>query len=153
SLDSEQDYAGTEACIKLFEEEYSRINVEAPASDPHVPLEEILKSGRGLVDALYSHYPALMLKMMGSLTFYVRDLGKAVEFSLPHKRVREIGASEQECDISVSSQPLDYFFRFTWGGQTLTVSARYSIRRKFPIWLRHRILLALNNAELYLKLK
>jgi len=51
-------------------------------------------------------------------------------------------------DLVMNSQPLWFAFKFPYGTQTLGVSARYTLLRNIGNWRLHRILFAMNNAEI-----
>ncbi len=58
---------------------------------------------------------------------------------------------DDDTDMVVNSQPLQFAFAFPYGVQTLGVSSRLVLRKNEGNWAKHRVLLSLYNADLYLK--
>jgi len=77
------------------------------------------------------------------------DLETSVRFALATGDFEFV--ETDDCDLVVNSQPLQFAFAFLFGVQTLGVSSRLVLRKNEGNWARHRVLLSLYNAELYLK--
>jgi hypothetical protein len=52
--------------------------------------------------------------------------------------------------LVINSQPFWFGLKFSFGMQTLGVSARFSLLRNFNNWKLHRLLFSLNNGGAYL---
>ena len=72
-----------------------------------------------------------------------------IELDLARGRLRPTPGAA--ADISLYAQPLLFALQFPFGLQTLGVSARLTVRANAANWRRHRILLSIYNAELYLR--
>ena len=86
------------------------------------------------------------------MTVRIGDLEKTVVFDL---RRGTFGDAERATptDLEINSQPLHFAFSNPFGVQTLGVSGRFRMRANAGNWMRHRVLFALNNAQIYLKPK
>lgn len=143
----------SQSSLAKFDEAYRKL--DAVQLDPSVviPTDEILGAFRTLMKDLAEKYGALTRLSLGRLTAYVPDLNECLYFSVRDGRAGLFKGKKEECDLIVNSQPLYYCFKYSWGGQTLTVSARVFVQKRFTTWLLYRIVFALNNAEIYLRLK
>lgn len=121
-------------------------------SDP-VPVEAIAEAFEKRRTQLNEVFPGFLLRKLKKVTAYIPDLNKNLEFSLASGLFRELPPDEEQFDIKVCAQPLDFAFRHTWGLQTLGVSGRYLIKRNQQVWRWYRIITSMNNAEFYLKPK
>jgi len=115
------------------------------------PIEEIFEAYRQLAERIRERYPALLLRMLRSVTVRIPDLGKTISFRLADGAIREVAAAA--ADLEINSQPLWFGFKFPFGMQTLGVSARGRLLNNFRNWKIHRVLFALNNGGIYLRLK
>ena len=82
----------------------------------------------------------------------ILDLNKTYLFNF--KEINSYEVAKDSADMSMNSQPLFYCFKFTWGIQTLGVSARYKIFDPSfidNVWKYYRIITSLNNAEISTK--
>jgi hypothetical protein len=117
---------------------------------PSVPLETIRGQFEQLSDTLRDRYTSFVLRSLQPFQVYIPDLQITVSFSLATRSMEE---SRQPPDLEINSQPLSFGFSSPFGFQTLGVSARYILHRNFRNWRNHRVLFALNNAEVYLRPK
>ncbi|MFY0538012.1 hypothetical protein [Nannocystis pusilla] len=79
----------------------------------------------------------------------VRDLEVTLRLDLARGRCEPVTGGK--VDVEVCGQPLLFALTQPFGLQTLGVSARLVVRRGAKNWRRHRILLSMFNAEVYLR--
>jgi UDP-MurNAc hydroxylase len=125
----------------------SRLPLEEP---PVVPAAEIIEEVAAFHATVRERYPSVLLRAIAPLTVFVPDLKIALEIDVAHGRAKEVELDESECDLSVYSQPLWFTFKFPFGAETLAVSGRLTVRRRFANWQRFKRLCILNSAEIYL---
>ncbi len=118
-----------------------------------IPLKTIEKSFLERRTQLKKYFPTLIINKLGRLNIYIPDLQKNVQLSIAQGIFQETKLDQQNFDLQIHSQPLEFAFRFKWGIQTLGVSARYFIKNNHSTWRWYRIVSSMNNAEFYLKLK
>jgi hypothetical protein len=116
-----------------------------------IPLDEIKRSFEQFAKEIHARYPKLLISFLKPLTFYIEDLDKSVEISVYSKEFREVNISKTDVDILVNSQPLDFAFKFPFGFETLSISARFVVLNNYRNWMRLKRISILNNAEIYLK--
>jgi UDP-MurNAc hydroxylase len=122
------------------------VDYDKPTS---VGLDEIEASFRSLCEGLHAKYPGWVLGLLGAVSARVPDLEVTVRFEFASRSFELV--DEHEADLVVFGQPLLFTFRFPYGIQTLGVSARPVVHSGESNWARHRMLLSMYNAELYLK--
>ncbi|MDB4930488.1 MAG: hypothetical protein JWM10_2972 [Myxococcaceae bacterium] len=99
---------------------------------------------------IHDRYPDTLLAALRPVRVHVPDLGVHLEFSVARQTLRRVEAGDGD-DLVVNSQPLHFAFAHPFGVQTLGVSARFRLPRAHLNWKLHRILFAMNNAEVYLR--
>lgn len=110
---------------------------------------DIEQAFRALSTHLQEMYP-LMLSLLGAVVVRIPDLETVVRWRLATGELTVLD-STASADLEIASQPLWFAFKFPFGVQTLGVSGRYKVLRKPRNWQAHRILFAMNNAEVYLR--
>jgi hypothetical protein len=120
-----------------------------------VALETVENAFLDRYEQLRKVFPKIILNKLKLMRVFIPDLNKVVSLSLADGTffVTKEDATNADFDIQINSQPLFFAFKFTWGLQTLGVSARFLIKNKFEVWKWYRIITSLNNAEIYLKPK
>ena len=114
-----------------------------------VPLEQIEKAFHERAADLLEKFPRLLLTWLRPVIVRLSDLDKTVRFSVANQSF-EVIDDPTPPDLEMNSQPLAFGFQTPFGVQTLGVSARFRVLRNERNWRLHRIVFALNNAELYL---
>jgi hypothetical protein len=117
---------------------------------PPATLPEIRDALARLSARLREHYPKLFLRAwLRPVSVEIVDLATTIELDLVtgHLRLTPGAAA----DLSLYAQPLLFALQFPFGVQTLGVSARLTVRANASNWRRHRILLSMYNAEVYLR--
>jgi UDP-MurNAc hydroxylase len=143
---------GAEHDSSLALARFSRLpGIDQRAYDPieRRPLPDIVAAYDGLSAQLRDRYPMLLLRGLRRVTIRIPDLDTTVAFRLAKGPLEEIhGATEP--DLVINSQPLWFGLKFSFGMQTLGVSARFRLLRNFNNWKFHRMLFSLNNGGVYL---
>src|SRR5262249_956999 len=140
-----------EASLRRFDEAYETFDRLAVNAPEPVPLAEIEAVFRSLCLDLRRKYPRTVLRALRPFSVHILDLGKRLSFSIGTGRIEDI--RDGRVDMDVYSQPLWFAFKYSYGVQTLGVSARLTLRSGIRHWQAHRILFAMNNAEVYLRPK
>jgi hypothetical protein len=117
-----------------------------------IPLPKIAEAFQIFVQQLHEKYPKIFLRLLEPIRVYIPDLETKVVFSISTGMFQE-AVDTEEADLMINSQPFHFCFNYPYGVQTLGVSARFTLLRNFRNWRLHRILFALNNAEIYLRPK
>ena len=116
-----------------------------------ITLDELNDSWLLFCKNLHDRYPNWILKKLGVVTVWIKDLKVALSLDVLNSNLISLENNENP-DIELNSQPLHFAFKFAYGIQTLGVSARVVVNR-FDNWKWYRLLASLNNAEIYLKPK
>jgi UDP-MurNAc hydroxylase len=136
--------------LERYDELYARFD-ELPFDTPApVPPAEIARAFEELARHLHDKFPRLLLRALGPLSVFIPDLETSVIFSVAHGWLREVRDYDAP-DLRIHSQPLQFCFARPYGAQTLAISGRYQVLRHARRWRAYRALLALNNAEVYLR--
>lgn len=133
---------------------YNQVYAALPALplDPVPPasLAEIAAALTQLHAQLAEHYPPwLLAAWLRPVTVQLLDLDEIVELDLAHGQWRRTPSAAP--DLSLHAQPLLFALQHPFGVQTLGVSARVTVHANAANWRRHRILLSMFNAEVYLR--
>ncbi len=117
---------------------------------PPATLADITAALTRLGARLGELYPRWFLRgWLRPVSVEIVDLACTIELDLASGRLRTTpGAC---ADVSLYAQPLLFALQFPFGLQTLGVSARLTVRANAANWRRHRILLSMYNAEVYLR--
>jgi hypothetical protein len=147
TYDTAQAYDSTPA-LERYDALYATLDRQPYDPVDTVPLPKVAEAFGAMSRLLRERYPAVMLRMLRPVSVRIPDLNATASFSIARGSFEVTAAGE--ADLVVRSQPLHFAFANPYGVQTLGVSARFTIRRNHLNWRLHRILFALNNAELYL---
>jgi UDP-MurNAc hydroxylase len=133
---------------------YDRVYTGLPTLplDPVPPasLADIAAALTKLHAQLVEFYPPwLLATWLRPVTTHILDLGEIVEIDLARGQWRRTLCAAP--DLSLNAQPLLFALQHPFGVQTLGVSARLTVHANAANWRRHRILLSMYNAELYLR--
>lgn len=129
---------------------YSRFDA-IPYDVPRiVPLSQIVEAFHALVRDLRQRYPLLLLRRLHPLRIRIPDLDVMIDIGIANDSITQVAMNER-ADVIIYSQPLHYCLAHTWGMGTLTISGRFLLVRNVRNWKIHKALLALNNAEVYLR--
>ncbi len=136
--------------LARYDELYSSVDDLRYDVPPVVPVSQLADSFHTLVRDLRQRYPQFLLHRMRPLRVRVPDLNTTVDVEIANDSISDAG-STAEPDVVIYSQPLHYCFTQTWGMGTLTISGRFTLAGNSRKWGLHKALLALNNAEVYLR--
>jgi hypothetical protein len=140
----------SEPNVRRFEDLFGDLTRRPLEQPPLVKVEEIVEQVAAFHAGLRGRYPAVLLRTIAPMTVFVPDLRVALEIDVARGHAREVALDESSCDMSVYSQPLWFTFKFPFGAETLAVSGRLVVRRRFANWQRFKRLCILNSAEIYL---
>ena len=117
---------------------------------PPASLAEVSAALTRLHAQLAEHYPPWLLSTwLRPVTIHILDLNEIVEIDLARGQWRHTPCAAP--DLSLHAQPLLFALTHPFGVQTLGVSARVTVHANAANWRRHRILLSMFNAEVYLR--
>ena len=116
-------------------------------------IDEIEASFHTRVSDLKRKFPGSALRVLRPLVVGVEDLGVRVVMSFADGTFEVDDGEVAHADAVMNSQPLWFMLSQPFGMQTLGVSGRYRLtdEQSFGNWRRHRILFAMDNAEIHLR--
>jgi UDP-MurNAc hydroxylase len=144
---------GPHAAIEFWDRAFDGVaRQEHLASEP-MRLDEIEASFHSRVRDLRRKFPTTALRVLQPLTVDVTDLDVRIVMSFAEGSFEVDPGQASRADVIMNSQPLWFMLSQPFGMQTLGVSGRYRLtdERSFGNWRRHRILFAMDNAEVYLR--
>ncbi|MFL6672748.1 MAG: MBL fold metallo-hydrolase [Massilia sp.] len=142
---------GNNRALSRWLELYDQINGFEYTSDPPVALDEIQVLAREFSNSLRRYFPAIVLRRVKPLKFYIRDLGLIAEFDLMSGALKQLADPQEHADVLVNSQPLAASFKFPFGFETLAVSGRLLVQNNFKNWQWLKNITILWNNQLYLR--
>lgn len=138
------------AALRRYDETYADLPALPLDPVPPASLADITAALAKLGQRLRDRYPPLLLRAwLRPVTVQLVDLGATIELDLPRGHLRLTPGAAP--DVSLHAQPLLFALQQPFGLQTLGVSARLRVHQNLANWRRHRILLSMYNAELYLR--
>lgn len=141
-----------EPSLRRFDEAYASFGRLTATTPPRVELADIEAAFHGLCVDLRHRYPKGLLRALRPFSVHIVDLRKKRSFAVSTGEVSDFDEL-LATDLDVYSQPLWFAFKYAYGVQTLGVSARVMLRSGVRNWQAHRVLFAMNNAEVYLRPK
>jgi len=151
TYDSSASYDSARALTK-YDSLYDTIDqfpYDTPAAVQLPPIEEAFHL---MVSHLRDKYPDPIIRMLRAVVVKLPDIDKTVTFSIATDSFSEVESSQLP-DLIMGSQALYFCFFRPYGLQTLSNSAQHSVVRNLTNWRIHRALFALNNAQVYGRLK
>ncbi len=136
--------------LARFEADYRTLPQQPIDTAATIPAEDLREAFAKLVTRLQDRYPSWVLNRLKPVTVDVPDIGVGIRFRFATGAF-EVGPRNPEADLIVNSQPLLFAFSYPFGVQTLGVSGRFFVQNNFANWRRHRILMSMYNAEIYLR--
>jgi UDP-MurNAc hydroxylase len=136
--------------IGVYQAAFDSLATKEMAAAPVVPLVDIEAAFHKLASFVKVHYTGLYLRTLKPVTVSIGDLDTTIVFDLRRCTFQIVGRGTP-VDLEINSQPLHFAFSNPFGVQTLGVSGRFRMRANARNWMRHRVLFALNNAQIYLK--
>lgn len=138
------------AALRRHDETYADLG--ALPLDPVAPatLPQLAAALAALSARLAELYPRWFLRAwLRPVTAHLVDLDETIELDLATGHLRSTPGAG--ADLSLHAQPLLFALQQPFGVQTLGVSARVTVHANAANWRRHRILLSMYNAEVYLR--
>jgi UDP-MurNAc hydroxylase len=140
------------ACLARFDAAYAGLAAAPTTRPPVVPFGDIAAAFARITAHLRERYGTLALAPLRPFVVAIPDLECRARFGVRDARVALVDATTP-VDLTVCSQPLHFAFSHPFGVQTLGVSARFTLHANARNWALHRVLFAMNNAEIYLRPK
>lgn len=139
--------------LDYYDEMFAQAMVDAALSTPAplVERDDLQIAFRALAHDLHDRYPAFVLSRIAPITIAIADIQTNAVFDFSTQTFAWRRFDPAAADIEVNSQPLHFMLSHSYGLQTLGVSARYKLHRNESNWKRLRVLMAMNNAEVYLR--
>jgi UDP-MurNAc hydroxylase len=138
--------------LARYEENSSKLKSLAYDVPPVVAFPQLSNAFHTLVQNLRARYPQFLLRRLRPLRVRIPDLDITVEIAIANGSMTEAETDPQH-DAIIYSQPLYYCLAQSWGMGTLTISGRFILLKNQRNWQVHKALFALNNAEVYLRLR
>jgi hypothetical protein len=115
----------SEEAVGLYRHDFERV-LTAPklVSSSSTSLEELNAAAAAYSKRCLVKNNRAKLLALPAFRCYLTDLGRSLEYSFGRGLI-EVDCQPDEADVSLSSQVLQYCFRFDWGFGTLEVSGRF----------------------------
>jgi hypothetical protein len=136
----------SEASVQKWVNSYNTNIVSEKTVKPlFIKPEELIKLGNSYVNTLKRNNTKWMYFFLKPSNIYVQDHECSYRLSLQGVERNEI--DQDYCDILMSSDSLQYCFKFLWGGATTRINGRYQITKygKFYNWKLYFQTSELNN--------
>ena len=148
--------------VDLLGKKFFKNKVESEPNDTHDyktiskdKVQEVVEERSGIWKKVTNQIVWKLLRL-DSIYFQITDWNNEVWKLDCDKNLFFKASDTVDFDISIASQPLWQAFKMPFGIQTLGVSGRYKLSKKFDYvprkWKKIRILSSLYNAEIYLSI-
>ena len=118
------DHENTTA-INKYLKDLKNVNFKNTRKTDSVPVERIKDSAKKLnLQLVKEDFLSFFLISFFPIKFYLTDLNKVVQFSSLFG-LKEIQMAKDKANVFLSSEVLDYCFKFNWGFGTTHVNARF----------------------------
>ena len=139
----------SEAALERYRQALTCLDSLPYAVAEPVPLDAIAIALQKRSAQLRQHFPMFVLRRLKPVVARIVDLATCVEFCVVTGAIRD--ATGEAPGLEIKSQALEFCFLYPYGVQTLGVSGRYRLLCDYGNWRRHRVVFAMENAEVYLK--
>ena len=140
----------SEPALRHYDQVYAGLAQLPLDPVPPASLADISAALSKLHTQLTACYPPWLLSTwLRPVSIKLLDLDETIELDLALGQLRRTPCAAP--DLSLHAQPLHFALQHPFGVQTLGVSARFTVHANATNWRRHRILLSMFNAELYLR--
>jgi len=146
---NQPDY-DSESALSRFDQSETELQAVQLRVPTPIPLEAIESSFQKLAKHLKAHYGALLLSMLKPVVIRIPDINQTIRIHIRSASFERLDAN-QDPELEIDSDALNFAFSWPWGVQTLGVSARATVFKNIRNWKFHRAIFALNNAEIYTK--
>jgi UDP-MurNAc hydroxylase len=148
SWDLSAPFAGTARAVEKYRSDFAAAKELPTKSHEPVAMEKVLATVDKRLKDLRLRYHGLFLRWFPPVTFFLEDLGRALEVDL-RRGVREIALGREQCMVRLSSQAMWHTFHYRWGLPTLGVSGRMSLNSHELPFRRLKKLGALYSSKVY----
>lgn len=136
--------------LRFYDAAFGSLEGRSYEVAPVIAFDKLQATFSKLSRHLQEKYGKIVLGRLKPVVVDVPDLGEKIRFDFISGRSER---TLNEPTLRINSQPLDFCFSNPFGVQTLGVSGRYRLLSSDPNWARVRIICALNNAEIFLRMK
>jgi len=96
-------------------------------SSDTIKIEDIIEASKSFIEKIISFDSKNRIyKLFPSFRIWITDYKKSYAFNF-RQGLKETNYASNSCDISLSSEALLYSFKYLWGGDTLTINARFQM--------------------------
>lgn len=114
----------SEASIRKLNRDFERVMNNPPlVKAKSVDKNELLEKAKKFTESLKQNY-GFYVNFLNQAKIYLQDYKESYKLSIGSGLTAEPYRRE-DCDIELSSDSLDYCFRFPWGSDTLGINGRY----------------------------
>ncbi len=122
---SPDDPVDNSKSLQKYQEDYKKIKFENATKTQPVELDQIKKSAKDFSRRIRKeNLFGFAILALNPIKFHLTDLKKTVEFSILFG-FNEIHISKEKADILITSEVLDYCFKFNWGFSATGVNGRF----------------------------
>ncbi len=141
----------SESSIERYISDFNKVPNNTYIKTEKIAIGELEKTSSLFVDQLLNEYPNRRVLNKLSTNLYLTDHKIAVNLSIKSK-LFEVKLDKDQCDVSLTSDALNYSLKHLWGIDTLTVNARMNYPKggneaRFNQF--GRIAAGLNRGEIY----
>lgn len=150
TYDTEAEEPGhlTESAVKHWEDLWDGIDqLSFDAIEP-VALATISEAVAHRSSQLHDDYPKAIMKAVPPIVAEIPDLDVRARIDLYNGQIVE---TDEEPELRIHSEALEFAFKTPFGLQSVGVGARYINLRNDAKWRRYRMLMSLNNAGISLR--
>jgi UDP-MurNAc hydroxylase len=130
-----ESHHDSEASVQKWMNSYSKnISSLSVIKPKPVAKEELISMGNKFIEKIKSGNTGWINIFLRPSFIFIEDYNESYELSLQGFKIASV--AKEKCDIVMSSDALQYCFRFLWGGSTIRVNGRYQVPKhgKFFNW-------------------
>lgn len=115
-----------QTALRKYQSDYTHALQLPPVTAASISWAQLQDNCRLFIDMLTRDNDRILLQaLLRPTRLFISDLNMSLMLSLDG--LDQIKSLEHDCDISLSSDALNYCFRFLWGGDTLDINGRFRI--------------------------
>jgi UDP-MurNAc hydroxylase len=118
------DYHDNKVSLARYDTDFAKVDSRNAIVNPVVSISNLKLIADRFSKNLLKINNRLLLALLPGAKIYVHDLEQSFSFSI--YGLRETNVLEQDCDVRLGSESLEYCFKFLWGGDTLNINGRFS---------------------------
>jgi UDP-MurNAc hydroxylase len=134
--------------IESYKRDYNRVNNKATLiKTREVGLVELKNNANEFVKKIKENNDRSIKWYLNPIRIFLTDINKSFQLSLKNGLIEE-SIPYEECDLALSSESLNYCFKFSWGFNTLSVNGRFQIppRGNYDYFRKYMYVTSLNNS-------